>query len=195
MTDPATRPLVLASTSPYRAELLGRLGLPFSQVAPDVDEAPQPEEAPADLARRLGAAKARVVAATAGDSVVIGSDQVAVIDGKPVGKPGDDATACAQLRAASGRDVSFLTAVTVCAPDQALHYLDVTRVAFRHLGDDEIRRYVAAEQPLNCAGSFKAEGLGIALFEQIEARDPTGLIGLPLIWLADALRRCGYRLP
>lgn len=187
--------LILASTSPYRAELLGRLGLPFTRTAPEVDETPLADESPADLARRLGAAKARAVALKAPDSVVIGSDQVAVVDGRTVGKPGDEPTAIAQLKAASARDVSFLTAVTVCAPDQSLHYLDVTRVVFRRLSDDEISRYVKAEQPFNCAGSFKAEGLGISLFDHIDARDPTGLIGLPLIWLAGALRRCGYRLP
>ena len=191
----AAPPLILASSSVYRAELLRRLGLPFRQSAPGVDETPREGEPPAALAMRLARLKGQAVSGQYGDAVVIASDQVAVLDGRPVGKSGSVERARAQLRAASGRDVSFLTAVHVRAPERAFDHLDVTRVAFRTLNDAVIARYVEAENPLDCAGSFKAEGLGIALFEHIESRDPTGLIGLPLIWLADALRRLGYPVP
>lgn len=198
----STPRLVLASTSRYRAELLGRLGLAFDAVAPQVDETPFANETPAQLARRLAEAKTAAVAALHPAAVVIGSDQVAVLDGEAIGKPGTAEAAHRQLRRASGREVAFLTAVTVAGPDSSgggttteRHHLDVTRVLFRPLDDEDIARYVEREQPLDCAGSFKVEGLGITLFERIEATDPTGLIGLPLIWLADALRRQGYRLP
>lgn len=187
--------LVLASTSPYRAELLRRLGCDFEAIAPEVDETPHAGESPAALVQRLAQRKAGNVAERHPESVVIGSDQVATFDGKIIGKPGTPEVAIAQLRRASGRDVTFLTAVSVQQDGQICANLDVTRVAFRRLADDEIERYVKRERPLNCAGSFKAEGLGISLFERIEATDPTGLIGLPLIWLSDALRAFGYRLP
>ncbi|MFK7885985.1 MAG: nucleoside triphosphate pyrophosphatase [Gammaproteobacteria bacterium] len=188
-------PLILASTSRYRAELLRRLGLPFDAVAPAADETPLEGEAPAALVQRLALLKAANVVDRHPDSVVIGSDQVATFDGQIIGKPGSPERAVAQLRRASGRDVTFLTAVCVQHGARKCATMDVTRVAFRDLEDQEIERYVAAEQPLDCAGSFKAEGLGITLFEQIDAKDPTGLIGLPLIWLSHALRTMGYRLP
>lgn len=187
--------LVLASTSPYRAELLRRLGCEFAAIAPEVDETPHAGETPAALVQRLARRKAGNVAERHPESVVIGSDQVATFDGRIIGKPGTPDVAIAQLRRASGRDVTFLTAVSVQHNGRICANLDVTRVAFRPLADDEIERYVTRERPLNCAGSFKAEGLGITLFERIEAADPTGLIGLPLIWLSAALRSFGYRLP
>lgn len=189
-------PLVLASTSRYRRELLQRLGLPFETARPDVDEAPHPGEAPAVLASRLAEAKARDVARHHPGAWVLGSDQVADRDGLPLGKPGDRETARRQLAAASGREVVFHTAFCLVKDGQPpLAGLDLTRVKFRPLGDEEILRYLDAEQPYDCAGSFKCEGLGISLFEAIENRDPTALVGLPLIAVSAALRRAGYRLP
>lgn len=187
--------LILASTSRYRAELLARLRLPFSSAAPDVDEAPLPGEAPDALARRLAAAKAQAVAATRPGCWVIGSDQVAELNGNALGKPGSVEAACAQLAAMSGHQVRFHTAICLSNGSQHLHACDLTRVQFRRLDADEIARYVDAEQPLDCAGSFKCEGLGISLFEAIHNDDPSALIGLPLIALAGLLRQAGYRLP
>ncbi|MBB5015245.1 Maf family protein [Rehaibacterium terrae] len=189
--------LILASTSPYRRELLGRLGLPFETARPEVDEAPQPGEPPAALARRLAAAKARAVAARHPEDWVIGSDQVADLDGRPLGKPGDHARAVAQLRATAGREVRFHTGLCLLrgTDDEVQHHLDLTVVRFRPLDVDEIERYLRTERPYDCAGSFKCEGLGITLFEAIESRDPTALIGLPLIALAGMLRRAGFAVP
>lgn len=189
-------PLVLASTSRYRRELLARLGLPFRVDRPDVDETPAPGEAPAALARRLAEAKAREVARRHPGAWVLGSDQVADRDGLPLGKPGDRETACRQLLAASGREVHFHTAFCLVRDDgPALAGLDLTRVRFRPLDEASVLRYLDAEQPWDCAGSFKCEGLGISLFEAIENRDPTALVGLPLIAVSAALRTAGYRLP
>lgn len=189
-------PLILASTSRYRRELLGRLGLAFEVARPETDETPQPGEAPAKLAWRLAEAKAAAVAAQRPDAWVIGSDQVAEFDGLPIGKPGGREAAIAQLGAMSGREVRFCTGLCVLRDGAAaLSELDVTVVRFRDLSATEIERYVDAEQPFDCAGSFKSEGLGIALFEAIESRDPTALIGLPLIATARLLRRAGYALP
>lgn len=188
--------LVLASTSRYRAELLSRLRLPFETVRPDVDEVPAAGESPASLALRLATAKATAVAATRPEALVIGSDQVASCDGRILGKPGTRANAIAQLQAMSGREVVFLTAVAVAsAGGPGEQALDTTTVRFRQLPDDEIARYVDAESPLDCAGSFKCEGLGIALFESIESRDPTALVGLPLIATARLLRARGVVIP
>lgn len=188
-------PLLLASTSRYRRELLQRLGLALECAAPDVDETPQPGEAPRALAVRLARAKAVEVAARHPGRWVIGSDQVAELNGSPLGKPGDVAGAHAQLAAMSGHAVDFHTAVSLCRDDQVFEAYDLTRVRFRVLDTAEIARYVAIEQPLDCAGSFKCEGLGISLFEAIENRDPTALIGLPLIAVCQLLRQAGYRLP
>ncbi len=193
--------LILASTSVYRRELLARLGLPFECRAPAVDETPRPAEAAAALAARLARAKAGEVAAADPAAWVIGSDQVAVLDeaaGERLrGTPGSVPRCVEQLRACSGREVEFLTAVCVLrGRDADAHeFVDRTVVAFRALGDAEIQRYVARESPLDCAGGFKSEGLGISLFESIASRDPTALIGLPLIRLAATLRDCGYPLP
>lgn len=188
--------LVLASTSRYRAELLARFGLPFETVRPDVAESALPGEPPASLALRLAAAKAQAVAAMHPDAVVVGSDQVASCAGRVLGKPGTREAAIAQLQAMSGREVAFLTAVAVAGPDAPVaHALDTTTVRFRALADDAIVRYVDAEQPLDCAGSFKSEGLGIALFEAIANDDPTALVGLPLIATARLLRARGFTLP
>lgn len=188
--------LVLASTSRYRRELLERLRLPFDVARPEVDETPLPGEAPRALAIRLAEAKARTVAARAGDAWSLGSDQVADLDGQPLGKPGHRDAAIAQLRAMSGRTVRFHTALCLAHADGRAHAgIDLTEVRFRTLGDAEIARYVDAEQPFDCAGSFKSEGLGIALFEAIDNRDPSALVGLPLIATCDLLRKAGFALP
>src|SRR4051812_4453203 len=177
------RTLILGSTSRYRRELLDRLGLPFEVVAPDVDETPQPGERPADLALRLALAKARAVAARHPDAIVIGSDQVADLDGEPLGKPGNHDNAVAQLTRMSGRAVVFQTALSVVclASGFAQHDLAAVRVRFRALRREEIEAYLRKEQPYDCAGSAKSEGLGIALLDAIDSDDPSALVGLPLI--------------
>jgi septum formation protein len=189
MTSPA---LVLASTSRYRRELLLRLGVPFTCVAPGVDETPLPGETPLDTAIRLAAAKARAVRPDH-HALVIGSDQVAMLDGQPLGKPGDRRAAIGQLRAQSGREVAFHTAV--CIHDTATGRegagVDTTTVRFRTLSDATIERYVDLEQPFDCAGSAKSEGLGIALLESVRSTDPTGLVGLPLILVTTLLAEHG----
>lgn len=189
--------LILASTSAYRRALLERLGLPFDTARPDVDETPLSDETPQALAVRLARAKAEAVLDPGQpDLWVIGSDQVAELDEEPLGKPGSIARAEAQLRAMSGREVRFLTAVCLTGPGgRRLEALDVTTVHFRPLSNGEIARYVDRERPLDCAGSFKSEGLGITLFEAIENRDPTALVGLPLIATARLLREAGFVAP
>jgi len=187
--------LLLASTSPYRRELLQRLRLPFECLSPGVEEAPLPGEAPAALALRLAMAKADAVQAREPDAWAIGSDQVTDLDGRVLGKPGDFESAAAQLRAMSGREVVFHTALCVIGPGFREHAVDTTRVLLRALADDEIERYLQAEPAFDCAGSFKAEGLGIGLFEAIDSRDPTALVGLPLIATARLLRQAGFRIP
>ena len=187
--------LVLASTSRYRRELLRRLGLPFDCARPQVDETPQPGEAPPALAERLAAAKAAEVAARHPGAWVIGSDQVADLNGQPLGKPGSVEVACAQLAAMAGQTVRFHTAISLTRDGDSFATIDLTEVRFRPLDPAEIARYIAAEQPLDCAGSFKCEGLGISLFDAIDNRDPTALVGLPLIALCGLLRRAGYAVP
>lgn len=187
--------LVLASTSAYRRELLARLRIPFEAVRPEVDETPLPGESPPGLARRLAAAKAEAVARTLPDAWVIGSDQVADLDGQALGKSGHRGAAIAQLQAMSGHSVCFHTAVCVRRGDAAWLETDATTVRFRSLALDEIARYVDAEHPFDCAGSFKVEGLGIALFDAVVSEDPTALVGLPLIATARLLRRAGLELP
>ena len=191
------RALVLGSTSRYRRELLQRFGLPFDVVGPHVDETPQANEAPAALAQRLALAKAQAVAAQRPDAIVIGSDQVADLHGQPLGKPGTHERAVAQLRQMSGQTVLFQTAVAVvcAATGLAACELAVVRVVFRDLTDAEIERYLRAEQPYDCAGSAKSEGLGITLLDHIDNDDPTALIGLPLIRTARLLRLAGLQLP
>jgi septum formation protein len=188
--------LLLASTSPYRRELLSRLCIPFDVVRPEVDETPHSGESPLALAQRLAAAKAAAIATREGDAWVIGSDQVAELDGMPLGKPGGREQALAQLAAMSGRSVAFRTALCVMHRDLGrFDAVDTTVVRFRSLAMDEIARYVDAEQPFDCAGSFKSEGLGITLFEAIDTSDPTALVGLPLIATARLLREAGFALP
>ena len=185
--------LVLASTSPFRQALLNKLGLPFITAAPEVDETPQPNESAPQLVERLAQAKAQALAPRYPQSWIIGSDQVCVLDGKITGKPHTEEKARAQLRAASGKVITFYTGLALyCAQQQRLFSLYETfQVAFRTLSDAEIEAYVALEQPLQCAGSFKSEGLGITLFERLEGRDPNTLVGLPLIALCDLLRKAG----
>lgn len=188
--------LLLASTSAYRRELLARLRLPFEAVWPEVDETPLPGEAPAALAQRLARAKAEAVAAREPDAWVIGADQVAELDGRPLGKPGGREAALAQLAAMSARTVPFHTAVALVHGDgRGDAALDTTRVRLRPLSAAEIARYVALEPAHDCAGGFKSEALGISLFEAIESQDPTALVGLPLIATARLLRQAGFALP
>ena len=193
----AAHTLVLGSTSPYRRELLVRLGLPFITDAPAVDETPHAGEAPRALAWRLALAKARDVATRHPEAIVIGSDQVADLAGQALGKPGDHARAVRQLQAMSGRSVIFHTAVSVVCAATGFEQTDLAaiEVRFRPLTLDEIERYLRAEQPYDCAGSAKSEGLGIALLDAIHSDDPTALIGLPLIRTARLLRAAGLTLP
>jgi septum formation protein len=183
--------LLLASGSRYRRDLLNRLGLPFTAVAPQIDETPEPGEHPAALAVRLAAEKARKLASTG--AVVIGSDQVAALDGVLLEKPGVHALALAQLEACQGRTVAFHTAVAVHdgATGRFHEHVDLTLARFARRPRSELERYLEREPAYDCAGGFKVEGLGISLFESVESKDPTALIGLPLIWLAGALREIG----
>lgn len=188
--------LILASTSAHRRLLLERLRLPFEVCRPEASEAPVPGELPPDRAIRLSLAKAHAVAATHPRGIVIGSDQVASIGSDVLDKPGDAPTCRRQLSQLSGATARFHTGCAVLGPEgQRLVHLDTTLVRFRSLGSTEIDRYVQLEEPFDCAGGFKAEGLGISLFENVESKDPTALIGLPLIWLAEALRRLGLQVP
>jgi len=193
---PASRLLVLGSTSRYRRELLERLHIPFEVASPEVDETAEPGETPRALALRLALAKAHAVAARFPAAVVIGSDQVADLDGEALGKPGDHDRAVSQLRRMRGRDVVFQTAVAVVCKDSGFEQVDLApvRVRFRDLRDDEIETYLRVEQPYDCAGSAKSEGLGIALLDAIDNDDPTALVGLPLIRTCRMLRAAGVKL-
>jgi septum formation protein len=189
-------PLILASTSAYRRELLARLGTPFEAIAPQVPEPQLPGEDPAGRAKRLAVAKAQAVSKRHPKAVVIGSDQVAACAERLLEKPGEAARCREQLAHLSGRSAQFYTAcAVVVAGGRPQVYCDTTTVKSRTLESAEIERYVAREQPFECAGGFKAEALGITLIERIESHDPTALIGLPLIWLAHALRGLGCQLP
>jgi septum formation protein len=193
--SPARR-VVLGSTSPYRRELLSRLRLSFDVAAPEVDEAALPGETPAALAWRLAIAKARAVAARFPDAAVIGSDQVAELDGQALGKPGTHEKALAQLRLMRGRTVTFHTAVSVVCLASGFEQVDLApvRVVFRRYADAEIEAYLRAEQPYDCAGSARSEGLGIVLLEAIESDDPSALVGLPLIRTCRMLRAAGVKV-
>ena len=187
------RQLVLASTSPFRRELLGRLGFSFDVANPRTDESPLPNEAPEDTALRLSEAKARAVASLFPDALIIGSDQVAVLDGQAYGKPGTHDNAVRQLRTMRGRTVNFFTGL--CLLDARTGQAQVrgvpTLVTFRDLGDAEIESYLRREQPYQCAGAAKSEGLGIAIIARMQGDDPNALIGLPLIALCDLLKEAG----
>jgi septum formation protein len=192
-----SRPLILASTSKYRAELLARLRMPFETRAPHVDEDIGPDEPAAAAAARLARAKAEAVAtatdAIATDAIVIGADQIPSLDGKILRKPGHHRAALEQLEACRGRTVVFHTAAAVIDGRDRSTWstVDTTEVDFARLDRDALDRYLALEQPYDCAGGFKAEGLGIILFSAIRSADPTALIGLPMIWVAATLRRVG----
>ncbi len=186
--------VVLASTSRYRAELLERLGIPFATQAPEVDETPEADEPPRALVQRLAVAKATAVAEMRGSGLIIGSDQVAVCGPEILGKPGTEPVARDQLSRLSGREVVFLTGLAVVDAGAGVTLAQVveTPVRFRPLNSEQIAAYVTREQPLDCAGAFKSEGLGIALFEAVGGNDPTALIGLPLIELCSMLGARGY---
>lgn len=186
--------LVLASTSPYRKTLLEKLQLPFETVSPEIDETSLPDESPEQLVARLAESKAKAAAAKFSHALIIGSDQVAVVEGKIVGKPGNHDNAVAQLKRASGKRVVFLTGLCVYNTASQRSQVEVVpfSVVFRQLTETQIEHYLQREQPYNCAGSFKSEGLGIALFERLEGDDPNTLIGLPLIRLVRMLENEGY---
>ena len=188
--------LVLASTSIYRQQLLSRLGLAFVTAAPDIEELAQEGEASEDLAKRLAEAKASALADKFTDHLIIGSDQVASCEGEILGKPGDFGSACQQLQRQSGRTVDFFTAVAVLnsKTGRCLAACDFTQVQFRDLSDIVIKSYLRIEQPFDCAGSFKSEGLGICLFEKVHSEDPSGLIGLPLIKTISLLQQHGFTI-
>ena len=190
------RSLILGSTSRYRKELLTRLQIPFETAAPDVDETPHSNESPKDLALRLALAKARAVALKYPEAVVIGSDQVADLEGTPLGKPGNHANAILQLQRMRGKTVIFQTALSVVCIATGYERTDLAevKVKFRDLSDAEIETYLRAEEPYDCAGSAKSEGLGIALLDAIDNDDPTALIGLPLIRTCQMLREAGVKL-
>lgn len=196
MSEATHRKLILGSTSPYRRELLARLRLPFEVAAPDVDETPQASETPGQLASRLAMAKALAVAAQFPACVVIGSDQVADLDGQALGKPGNHARAVAQLRQMSGKTVIFQTAVAVVCLETGFAQMDLApvKVKFREITDTEIETYLQAETPYDCAGSAKSEGLGIALLEAIDNDDPTALVGLPLIRTCRMIQAAGVKV-
>jgi septum formation protein len=188
--------LVLASTSPFRRELLQKLRLAFTTDSPDIDESHHEGETPEQLVARLAEEKAMAVAERQPNSLIIGSDQVAVIDGKILGKPGSHDNAIAQLKTASGRRVTFLTGLCLYNSTTGDSQVEVVPfgVVFRELSESQIENYLKAEQPYNCAGSFKSEALGIALFERLEGEDPNTLIGLPLIRLVRMLEAEGIRV-
>ncbi|MDG1165130.1 MAG: Maf family protein [Porticoccaceae bacterium] len=191
--------LILASGSPYRKMLLQRLGIEFSCYSPDIDESHNPDEAPRKMAERLAREKARLVAAKFPGAIVIGSDQVAELNGTALGKPGTHQRATQQLQAQSGQVVLFHTGLALAQqqPDdniQEFYLVDTTDVSFRELSETQIDRYLKKEQPYDCAGSFKAEGLGISLFLAVQSQDPSSLIGLPLISLCSALRDFGLEI-
>ena len=196
ITTGTSRPVILGSTSRYRKELLSRLRIPFEVAAPEVDETPFKDEAPAELALRLALAKAKAVAQKFPHAVVIGSDQVADLEGAPLGKPGNHPNAVLQLQRMRGKTVIFQTALSVVCLETGFEKTDIAavKVKFRHLTDAEIEAYLLAEQPYDCAGSAKSEGLGIALLDAIENDDPTALVGLPLIRTCQMLSAAGVKL-
>jgi septum formation protein len=196
MKLPPPPQLLLGSSSKYRRELLSRLRIPFDCISPDVDETPLANESPRDLALRLALAKAKAVAVMRPDAVVIGSDQVADLNGRPLGKPGNFERATEQLKAMRGQTVIFQTALAVVCQATGFEQVDISavRVVFRHLTDDEITAYLLAEEPYDCAGSAKSEGLGISLLDRIDSDDPTALVGLPLIRTAKMIAAAGIKI-
>lgn len=197
MQNPSAARIVLASSSPYRRELLGRLLDGFGCVTPDIDETPRAGEAARDLVRRLARRKAEVVSGEHPDALVLGADQLAVLDGHAIGKPGDHARAVEQLLAETGKTMLFLTAACVLDPRtrQRHEHTDVTEVRFRRFDRPLAEAYLRHDEPYDCAGSFRIEGAGVVLFESVSTDDPTALIGLPMIWVAGVLRELGYLQP
>ncbi|MBL37408.1 MAG: septum formation protein Maf [Xanthomonadales bacterium] len=190
-----TPPLILASSSPYRAQMLDRLGLPFSTAASGIDETPAPGESPEALVRRLALEKARHVAPRHPDALIIGADQVSVLGDEILGKPGTRERAIEQIQRMSGRRVDYLSGIALIGP--GIEQVDIvpTRLTYRDLDQAEIERYVDRDQPFDCAGAMRSESLGIALLETLSSDDPTALIGMPLIRIAQWLRAAGYRIP
>ena len=197
MQNPSAPKIFLASSSPYRRDLLDRFLDDYEAVDPEVDETNNEDLGPADLAHRLARRKAEAVAINARNALVIGADQLAVLDDRVLGKPGDHARAVEQLLAASGKSVTFLTAICILDPVGRSRYehIDTTVVRFRNFDRRLADAYLRHDQPYDCAGSFKLEGAGFVLFESVRTDDPTALIGLPMIWLADRLLQLGYLLP
>ncbi|BBN60041.1 Maf family protein [Hydrogenovibrio marinus] len=189
--------IILASTSIFRKQLLEKLGLPFTTAKPDIDETPLAQESVEEMVNRLSLAKANEVASTVQNAIIIASDQSAVFKEKPIGKPHNYENAFSQLKGFSGQSIDFLTGLVVIDQVHQKTYqsLDTTKVFFRKLTDNDIHNYLMLEQPFECAGSFKSEGLGITLFEKIESSDPNALIGLPLIQLTTHLKASGIQLP
>jgi septum formation protein len=197
MQNPSAPPILLASSSRYRQGLLDRFLDDFETVSPDVDETPQDGEAPAALATRLARSKAEAVSSQYRESLIIGADQLAILDGTVLGKPGDHQKAVEQLLAASGHKVKFLTAVCVLDPvsRRRFEHTDKTTVRFRNFDRRLADTYLRHDEPYDCAGSFRIEGAGFVLFDSVSTDDPTALIGLPMIWLAGTLKELGYLLP
>ena len=197
MQNPSAPTIFLASSSPYRRDLLDRFLDSYEAVDPEVDESNNENLGPADLARYLARRKAEAVAINARNALVIGADQLAVLDDRVLGKPGDHAKAAEQLLAASGKSVTFLTAVCILDPVGRARYehTDTTIVRFRQFDRRLVDAYLRHDQPYDCAGSFKIEGAGFVLFESVKTDDPTALVGLPMIWVADRLLQLGYLLP
>ena len=197
MQNPSASPIVLASSSRYRQGLLDRILDDYQTVSPDVDESARPGESPAELAERLAREKAETVSGANRDALVIGADQLAVLDDRVLGKPGDHQKAVEQLLAAAGKSVTFLTAVCVLDPvnRRRLDHTDRTVVRFRRFDRRVADAYLHHDQPYDCAGSFRIEGSGFVLFDSVSTEDPTALIGLPMIWLAGCLHELGYLLP
>jgi len=189
--------IILASTSPFRAQLLNKLHLPFDQASPNIDESPLKNETPQAMVARLSEAKALEIAQNQPNHIIIGSDQCAVFQNQPIGKPHTTANAIKQLQQFSQQTITFYTGLCVIntATQQVFNRMDTTQVHFRKLSQEVIEHYIEIEQPLNCAGSFKSEGLGITLFEKIQSNDPNALIGLPLIELTNIFYQMGYPLP
>jgi septum formation protein len=196
-SKPALRPLILASTSRYRAGLLQRFGLPFEAHNPAVNESERAGESPRARAFRLSEAKAEALAVQFPEAIVIGGDQVPATSTTILNKPGNEANCREQLKLLSGSTAEFYTACTIRCLETGvrLSHVDTTAVKLRPLSDAEIERYMQREKPFDCAGGFKAEALGITLFERIDTEDPTAIVGLPLIWLAGALRGVGFQVP
>lgn len=197
MQNPAAGPIVLASSSSYRRGLLDRFLNEYETMSPNVDETGDGSEIPEHFAARLARQKAEAVSSGHRDALIIGADQIAVLDGRVVGKPGTHQAAVEQLLAASGKSLRFLTAVCVLDPvGRTRHeHLDRTTVRFRRFDRRLAETYLRHDEPYDCAGSFKIEGAGFVLFDSVHTDDPTALIGIPMIWLAETLRRIGYLLP